>query len=365
MALVHPYTLADVRRGGERYLDDLTRYLLDAGHAVEVITGTSGPSHTAMEGGATLRLRQHRLPAPLARRGVSRVDAFGVAALPVLVRHRFDVVHALTPTGALAGVAAGQRTLYTVLGHPTPDQYGRRPLDRRLAAAAARRSSRTVAFSAASAAQVEAMFGRPTGVLPPGVRVDRFTPDLRPRVGPPRVLLPADVGDPRKGAGLLLSALGRLLDVHPDARVQVSGDGDQLRVLERAAGPGAAVLGAVDALGPAGDGMPARYRAATVTVLPSRHEAFGIALIESLACGTPVVCTADGGMAGIVDDPAVGLTVPADDPAALAQALDSAIELARRPETPARCAAHALRWEWRSVVGPAHESAYRRLLRRP
>src|SRR5439155_26035519 len=47
IAVVHPFSWPEVRRGGERYLDDLVWYLTEAGHAVDVITGTTSPSFVA------------------------------------------------------------------------------------------------------------------------------------------------------------------------------------------------------------------------------------------------------------------------------------------------------------------------------
>jgi glycosyltransferase involved in cell wall biosynthesis len=110
--------------------------------------------------------------------------------------------------------------------------------------------------------------------------------------------------------------------------------------------------------------MPARYREATVTVLPSLHEAFGLVLAESMASGTPVVGTPTGGIAEVVDRPEVGATVPYGDPASLARALDHVIDLAAEPTTATACARQARRWGWKEVVGPAHEDVYGAILTR-
>ncbi len=47
--------------------------------------------------------------------------------------------------------------------------------------------------------------------------------------------------------------------------------------------------------------LPVAYQAADLTVMPSQSfEGFGLAILESLACGTPVVCTPVGGMPEIL-----------------------------------------------------------------
>jgi len=58
-----------------------------------------------------------------------------------------------------------------------------------------------------------------------------------------------------------------------------------------------------------------------VFVLPSRAEALGVALLEALAAGLPVVATKVGGIPEIVTDPAAGILIPPDDPEALARAM--------------------------------------------
>ncbi len=93
---------------------------------------------------------------------------------------------------------------------------------------------------------------------------------------------------PYKGLEILLQAMARM---HGQHRLLVAGDGPMRKPLERQAdrlGVDARFLGHV----PDGD-LPGLYRGATVTVLPSLNgqEAFGIALLESMACGTPVVAS--------------------------------------------------------------------------
>ena len=72
------------------------------------------------------------------------------------------------------------------------------------------------------------------------------------------------------------------------------------------------------------------YRAATVTVLPSttEEEAFGIVLIEAMACGSPVIASALPGVRTVVSDggDARGIAVPPGDVSALADALSRMLD---------------------------------------
>lgn len=358
VALVHPYSWPQVRRGGERYLADLARWLVEAGHEVDVLTGGSGGVRE--QDGARVVPVPLRVPHRLARHGVTALDTFGASVLPVLARERYDVVHSLVPSGGLAAVATLRPSVYTVLGHPSPANPPVRAWSRRLFSTAVRAVRVPVALSRSAADGVEGLTGRRPLELPPGVRTADFAPRLEPRTGPPRLLFPAFAGDPRKRLVGLLRAMPAVLAALPDARLVLGGGGDPSPAFD-ALEPGLRreVEPVVEDLGEGALGdLPDRYRAATVSVLPSLDEAFGLVLVESLACGTPVVCSRSGGMPEIVTSD-VGRVAPPDDPAALAAAVVAAVALAAEPEVPARCSRHARAWDW-AAVGPRHELTYAR-----
>lgn len=356
IALVHPYSWPAVRRGGERYLHDLAWYLTGQGADVDiVISGRPGTEQTA--DGRVVRLRQLR---PLQVGRLAADDVFGLSALAWLSRHRYDVVHALIPSAALAAVAARQPTVYTALGHPTAETIGRRKGDRAMFRSTVRRTSAPLALSASAADHIERLTGRRPRVVPPGLRVSEFPLRDEPRTGPPRILFPANATDQRKCLDVLLAALPAVLARHPDAELLLGGGGGTGWAFDRLAPTDRdRVLRATRDLG-AGDlgDVAARYAAATVSVLPSVDEAFGLVHVEALATGTPVVGVASGGPIEIVDDPRIGRLAQPRDPASLADAICAVIELAADPATPRRCAEHARRWDWAETVGPLHLDVY-------
>lgn len=69
---------------------------------------------------------------------------------------------------------------------------------------------------------------------------------------------------------------------------------------------------------------------ATVFACPSIYEPLGIVNLEAMACGTAVVASRVGGIPEVVADGETGLLVPPDDPAALAEALNSLLGYAGR-----------------------------------
>lgn len=361
---MHPYLWTEVRRGGERYLADLAWYLRGAGHDVEILTSAPGPARPHLVDGVPVRASRRIAHPRLRRAGVDAVQTHAMGALPALLRQRYDVVHALTPYGALAGVLGRQRVVYTELGHPTAELVSNYPGGARMFRAVTSRAAAVTALSGSAAEALASVCGVRAEVLPPGVRTDRFDHRSVARSGQPTVLFVSDASGWRKGVDLGIGAVGRLLATHPDLRLRLAGPGDHRWALEHLGlATDAAEARAVEVVGVGThDELPDRYAAAWVTVLPSTHEAFGLALVESLACGTPVVCSDGWGMVDIVDDPAVGRRFRPGDADDLARALAEALELAADPATRRRCRSRAMAWDWEQVVGPAHDDLYRRVL---
>lgn len=355
IALVHAHAWPEVRRGGERYVHDLAWYLGGRGHQVEVITGTTGAASVEVDGTVVHRRVHHPERRLATRLGAAPPETIGFHVLRPLLP-RFDVVHAFTESTAVAAKLTGHRTVYTNLGFPDRGWLASQPRAWRWFRTATRLADATTAVSGSAAARVAQLSGRAALGLFPGIRLDAFEPELRPRSGPPTILFASAQHERGKGLDVLLAAVLLLLERHPDVRLRLAGPGDGSWAFDALGADAARVRAHVDLVDP-DVSMPDEYRGATVTALPSANEALGLVLLESLACGTPVVAGANGGPTEIVTDDRVGRLVPLRDHVALATALGDAIDLARTAGTAARCTAHATRWDW-ATTGPEHEAVY-------
>ena len=356
VALLSPYVWPEVRRGGERYLDDLAWYLRGAGHDVDVITGTARqPGVTRTEHGDDVRLKQLR-GLWRGRVQVTAVETFGARVLPTLLRRRYDIVHSLVPTATLAARAARQRNVFTLLGYPTPELLASHPVKARALRAVLRSTGAVTALSESVANDVARTLGRRPVVIPPGVRTGAYSPATR--ATPPTILF-ASAMRPEKGVDVLLRAFGALASQRAGVRLVLCGPGDPAWAFDAAPDALGSFRDRIDGVGAgAPEELPARYAAASVTVLPSRNEAFGLVLAESLASGTPVVGCIGGGADDIVTSE-VGRIVAHGDSDALTRALGEVLDLAADPATATRCVARAANWDWHQTVGPLHEALYR------
>ncbi|MBS9374375.1 glycosyltransferase [Rhodococcus sp. B50] len=133
---------------------------------------------------------------------------------------------------------------------------------------------------------------------------------------------------PEKDHACFLRAARRVVDVRPDARFLVIGDGpcrEDLETLVDRSGLRANVV-----FTGSRDDIPRILRALDVVVLSSYSiECFPMALLEAMASGRPAVCTAVGGVPEMLVDGVTGRLVPARDARALA---DGMLELLDDPE---------------------------------
>jgi glycosyltransferase involved in cell wall biosynthesis len=345
VALLSPCYWPECRRGTERFTRELAVGLLARGQRPRLITSHPGRPRRSVEDG----LEVLRLPRPpdgrLLRRGYEPYLTHVPLSYGALRVGRDDVAHAMYPADALAAARWRRRT-----GRPAvlsfmgiPDRPGLRQFRGRLEVLvrALEGCDAVVALSAHAADAFRYWLGYQPRVIAPGVDMQAFQPGPA-RATEPTIICTAAAEEPRKHVGLLIEAFALVRSELPSARLVLS----RPRAFEqvRRSGidvetPGVEWINLDDTRT-----LAAAYAEAWVAALPSVAEAFGLVLLEALACGTPVVGYRDGGIPELIDDARVGRLFDTLEADALAGALLEAIELAGAPETAPACRAHAERY---------------------
>lgn len=369
IVLTHPFCWPYVRRGSERFIAELAQFLTRRGH--EVVTVSGKPGRSAVEDTADGRriLHAYRWHPALGRLRISPLHTFVPGLTWSLARLRTDVVHSLAYFDAWAANklrrVRGFRTVYQVTGPVVPAWFPRMPPDRFVVRSAIRHADRCVAHSEFTADIVRRYYGVQPAVIPVPVDLDAYTPKAGAASGRPIVLCMAAFDERRKGLRVLVDAFTLLKRELPDALLRLSGRlPDELRreVIDGLPEPvkrDIEILG----MGSVAD-LPRLYREASVTVVPSMWEAYGMAVVESWACGTPVVVTRHGGLPELVCDARLGRTFEpltedqeTRNASGLAEAIVDALPLARDPATATRCRERAELLSWERL-GPEYESLY-------
>jgi phosphatidylinositol alpha-1,6-mannosyltransferase len=213
---------------------------------------------------------------------------------------------------------------------------------------------------------------RPRRVIPPGVDVARFTPDpaagahVRRQLGwAEDAVVVGFLGRfvPEKGLRILCAALERLRD--PWHAMFVGGGPleSELRQFERQHAPAVRVITGIEH-----DRVPEWLNAMSIACIPSQttskwREQFGRVLIETMACGVPVIATDSGEIPFVVGS--AGTIVREGDAAALAGAIERMIGDAdeRRRLAAAGLDRARTRFAW-PVVARAHLEFFDALLAR-
>ncbi len=199
----------------------------------------------------------------------------------------------------------------------------------------------------------------PATVLPNAVDLAEFeiAPPAPDPLGP--YLFTAGRLVEQKGIDLLLRAYAQARGQLGAQRLVIAGDGPEGEMLARLA-TDLGLDGEVSFTGAVGRRRLAELmRGAEAFAFPSRREAFGIALLEAMAAGTPAIAAQVGGIPEFARDGENALLVPPEDPGALAAAL---VRLAGDGELRSRLAdggrAQAALHSW-GLVAPRYEELYR------
>lgn len=248
-----------------------------------------------------------------------------------------DVVHAFSWLGGMAAVGAVRGADTPVLLTFESLAAAERRHDAASGASTARlrleeclgRAVHTVLASSCDEAAELASRGIPKSairVVPCGIDTGLFSPvgDTVERASRFRLVAFAAVGQPRG-----LPAVVRALTQLPDAELVIAG-GPSVRQVPRT-GPWRELARLASALGVrnrilfAGElaeaELPALLRSADLMIAASRYQPSGIAVLQAMACGVPIVGSAVGALSDAVVDGVTGLLVEPDNPAMLVRGI--------------------------------------------
>jgi len=343
------------------YVKYLSRALREFGHEVDVL---SGPPYPALDEGIAL----YKIPGldlynpehlfkvtnirdlssllnqfeflSMCSGGFPEPFTFGFRARNHLLRGRngYDIIHDNQSLSyGLLGIAAGGYPTVATIHHPiTVDRdteiaaagsWLRRMKVRRWYAflsmqkRVSRRISNIITVSECSKRDIGREFHLPAErfrVVPNGINTDCFYPLDGVRRADDLILVTNSADTPLKGLRYLLEAVAKIRRERA-VRVVVIGKPKENGVIERLVAE-LSLGGAIRFTGRIADREFARYYAeATIAVIPSLYEGFGMPAGEAMACGVPVISTSGGALPEVVGD--AGLLVPPGDAAALRDAI--------------------------------------------
>lgn len=248
----------------------------------------------AYEGGIMANLKRSRLLYVL-------MPVFLIAQFATLVRclrtSRYDAVHAhwFVPQGlilAVASMVAVGSPHLVITAHGSDVSALRGAFWSRMRRWIASRCDHVVTVSAAlrNCLVAEGCETRKVSVIPMGVDLHgRFFPGQTERATVEILFVGRLVSG--KGLDILINALPRIRVIHPMVRLKIIGDGPERPRLEDMTNslgltPYVDFFGAVENID-----LPRFYRRATLLVLPSLEEGFGLVVAEALGCGCPVTAS--------------------------------------------------------------------------
>jgi glycosyltransferase-like protein len=353
-------------RGGVVHGMELADALCDLGHEATLFAPGPGPLFRESR-----RCRCVTTPVSSAAGGLTervgrRIDDY-VAYFRAPAARCFDVYHAqdgLSGSALARLAAAGLIPGYVRTVHHLDDFGDRRlaqwDLDSILSA------SRTLCVSALWRNALEQRHGVRAAQIANGVDLRRFTPRsdgrdavLRRSLGlsdGPIVLAVGGI-EARKNTVAALKAFARVVAAFPEARFVIAGGASLLdhgsyraAFQETLNAMGGSVAERVIMAGIIPDAdMPALYRTASALAFPSVKEGFGLAVLEAMACGTPVIVSR---IAPFTEYLNTGdcLWVEPSDPESIAGAMSGVLVETERERLAAAGLAVAARFPWRACA---------------
>ena len=358
IALVSPYDFA-YPGGVTLHISYLERYFTRMGHEVKVIA----PASKAVSdfGDRFIPIGRPR-PIPtsgsIARVTISLWLASRIKA--VLSQEKFDVIHFHEPlmpmlctTMLRLSQTANIGTFHACSGRPGYDFA--RPIGKWILKRWFRKLDGKIAVSKPAMEFARGHFPGYYNIIPNGVDVDHFSPDVSPidkfSDGKLNILFVSRL-EKRKGLNYLLEAFKQVKEEIPDSRLIIVGPGTRLRrkyerQVARSGLKDVIFVGFV-----AYDELPRYYKTSDVFCAPATGaESFGIILLEAMAVGKPIVASNIEGYASVVTHGVDGLLVPPGDKEGLARALISLLsDQSLRQEMGAKGRVKALEHSWERIA---------------
>jgi len=243
----------------------------------------------------------------------------------VLREGRYDIVHVhspLTPVLPILAIEVADcpvvGTFHTYFDRSVGYTLGRRFFQKRLDMLSA-----AVAVSHSTTVALNRYFDADWQIIPNGIDTDVFNPNAPPPPGMSRdvpTILFLGRFDPRNGLSTLIDSFRRVKsrgNSGRQAKLVVVGDGPlREHYYKQANGDKDIVF-----VGAVLEGRPSYYAHSSVYACPTTKASFGITLLESMACETPVVCSDILGFRDVVVNEREALMVPCGDRDARADAL--------------------------------------------
>ena len=240
----------------------------------------------------------------------------------VLRRGCYDIVHVHSPAAPVLPILAIDEadcpvvgTFHTYFERSLGYAIGRRYLQKRLD-----RLGAAIAVSHSTTVALNRYFEGNWTIIPNGIDTDIFHPRARRptalRTDVPVVLFLGRF-DPRNGLTTLIESFRKVRGRGREAQLVVVGDGPLRKHYYRIAGGDSDIT----FVGPVLADRPGYYAHSAVYACPTTKASFGITLLESMACETPVVCSDILGFRDVVKHEREALMVPCGDRNALADAL--------------------------------------------
>ena len=340
MRIVHVANAYTPRSGGIRTtVHALGQGYLAAGHDFVLVVPGKGAADEHLPWGRRITLPGLKVPGSGGYRILADLPKVR-SVLDNLEPDRLEVSDRLTLRG-LGGWASAAGVPSTVIAHERVDGLIRAfsPLGGRRAELVADRHNATtadrfdhVATTTRFAAQEFARIGIPTEHVPLGVDLEQFRPSSRPSRRVPLLVLCSRLSR-EKRPDLAVETLRVLHRAGYPARLLIAGSGPLTASLRRRArGLPVELVGHL----PDRSSVASLLGAADVVLAPGPVETFGLAALEALACGTPVVASSTSAVAELVVAGAGRSARP--EPPALAAAVATLLAV---PEGQRRAAARA------------------------